>query len=584
MKSKLYFGLILLQFSLIHEMANAQIDTACWAWVKSLSATNGIYGHAIAIDPNGNGDIYIAGGFEGTTDFDPGPGAFTLSTGTAVDVGIFIAKYDQLGNFEWAKSMVGTPGSAASPRAIAVDSRGSGAIYTTGRFEGTVDFDPGPNTLNLKVVGSDDIFISKLDGEGNFVWARVIGGPGYDFGSSLAIDPGESGEVYITGQFSETMVFEQGDSFNLTSVGKEDIFISKLNKSGDFLWVKTLGGPRGEISHAISFDPSNGMVYTTGLFQDTVDFDPGPDVFNLIAVAGQYYFISKLDSEGNFVWAKQLGKVENGSDGSIALDPAGNGDVYITGAFLDTVDFDPGEETFDLTSEGMADIFISKLSGSGDFTWAKAMGGLSEDSGSLIAFQRGEEESIYTLGNFNGTSDFDSGSGSHILTSMGLKDIFISKLDNSGNYQWVKQIKGTGNEYVNAIAIDNNYLYLTGAYFGSSSAFDSIKFTNVSTGADLFMAKLDLRTIAVAPIDFKTEQLNLYPNPATHELNIILEGDEFYNIGLTMFNVLGEMVYFSDDENIGQKKTIDISGLSSGIYFLEFNFDGKRVIKKIVKE
>src|SRR6187455_227116 len=138
MKSKLYFGFLLVHFFLVVEITNAQSDTVVWAWAKSLSATNGIYGHAIAIDPAGSGDVYLAGGFEGTTDFDPGPGTFILKTGSPGDVANFVSKYDRLGNFKWAKAMVEEPGAGAgSVYSMAIDPSGSGAIYIAGRLWGT---------------------------------------------------------------------------------------------------------------------------------------------------------------------------------------------------------------------------------------------------------------------------------------------------------------------------------------------------------------------------------------------------------------------------------------------------------------
>ena len=96
---------------------------------------------------------------------------------------------------------------------------------------------------------------------------------------------------------------------------------------------------------------ASGNVYTTGYFQGTVDFDPGAGTFNLTSAGLQDIFISKLDAAGNFVWAKQLGGTLNDVGYSIALDTSGN--VYTTGFFRDTVDFDPGAGTFNLTPAGI---------------------------------------------------------------------------------------------------------------------------------------------------------------------------------------------------------------------------------------
>jgi len=591
MKSNFSYGIIfLVLFSLSVKIDAQSLNAPDWAWAKSLSATHGIYGHDIAIDPNGSGDIYLTGGFEGTTDFDPGPGTFTLSTGSSNDVGTFVAKFNGSGDFIWAKAMVGVAGTYGSPYSMAIDPTGSGAIYTTGRFGGKVDFDPGPNTFNLTAVGNNDIFISKLDTAGNFVWARTMGGPADDFGVSLAYDPEGSGSVYTTGQFRGTVDFDPGDTatFNLISKGNYDIFISKLDSEGNFLWAKRFGSVGIDVSRAIAFDPTGiGGVYTTGQFYGTVDFDPGDSTtFNLIAAGHQENYISKLDPSGNFIWAKQMGTVNLGEfdrDGSIDLDLEGSGEVYVTNLFVGKQDFVPGDT---LTSVGDHDVFISKLSDSGEVNWAGAMGGPSLDECIDIAVQPGGSGNIFTLGMFQGTVDFDPGLDSVEVPSSAGKDIFISLLNSSGKFQWVKTIKGVANEYGQGMVADNKFLYVTGAFFGSSISFDSINFINNNisgTGPDLYFAKLDI-SVATTELESKTQKINLYPNPATNELTIEIDEDGYFNVGITLLNVLGEVVYFSPGENIGRKKTIDISALATGIYFVELNIDGNRVVEKVVKE
>jgi len=594
MKTQLYFGLILLQFFLVYEITNAQSDTVVWAWAKSLSATNGIYGHAIAIDPDGSGDIYLAGGFEGTTDFDPGPGTFKLSTSSPGNVSIFIAKYDGSGIFIWAKAMIEEPGSGGSAYSIALDPTGSGTSYITGRFEGTIDFDPGPNEFNLTSYGDNDIFVSKFDSAGNFVWAKAMGGPGQDFANSIAQDPGGDGSIYTTGQFWGSVDFDPGDdTFNLTSAGSYDVFISKLDGDGNFAWAKKLGGPGNDVGRAIAFDPEgSGKVYSTGQFYGTVDFDPGTDntdTFYLTSAVLQENFLSKLDESGNFLWAKQMGRINLGPFdryGSIALDPAGSGEVYITGPFIGTGDFDPGDGIDSLTSKGDLDIFISKITENGEFKWAEAIGGPLKDECIDIAIAIDDEgnRNVFTLGMFKGTADFDPGPDSFKLTAEGELDLFISNLDNEGNFLWVKEVKGAANAYGQCLVADNQSAYASGAFFGTAISFDSTTLTNVGISEpDLFMAKLDF-SVATNDLNNEAQKINLYPNPALDELTIEIDGKDFFNVDITLLNTLGEVVYFIPNESIIQKKSIDISALTPGIYFVELNIDGNKVVGKVVKE
>jgi len=190
-------------------------------------------------------------------------------------------------------------------RSVAVDS--SGNVYTTGSFEGTVDFDPGAGTANLTSNGSYDVFVSKLDSSGNYVWTKQFGGTEYSRGYSVAVD--SSGNVYTTGDFQGTFDFDPGaGTANLTANDGTDVFVSKLDSSGNHLWAKSCGGGVGggvdnDIGYSVAVD-SSGNVYTTGVFQHTVDFDPGAGTTEFTSAGARDLFVSKLDSSGNYLWAK----------------------------------------------------------------------------------------------------------------------------------------------------------------------------------------------------------------------------------------------------------------------------------------
>ncbi|MAC94485.1 MAG: hypothetical protein CMC96_03170 [Flavobacteriales bacterium] len=389
-------------------------------------------------------------------------------------------------NFEWAKSMGGIGSDVGN--SIAVDN--SGNVYTTGSFLRTVDFDPGPGTFNLTSAGgTTDIFISKLDTIGNFVWAKKIGGMRFNMSHSIAVDA--TGNVYFTGQFMDTVDFNPGSgTFNLISAGYYNMFVCKLDASGNFVWAKNMGGLSTCAGRSIAVDYS-GNVYTTGGFTGTIDFDPDTGIYNLSSAGSGDIFISKLDSLGNFVWAKNMGGGSDSEIGhSIAIDSLGN--VYSTGHFSGTADFDPGSAMFNLNSSGYRDIFVSKLDASGNFLWAKGMGGTGYEEGLSIAV--GKAGNVYTTGEFSGTVDFNPDIGIFNLTSTGSKDIFLCKLDSSGNFIWAKQMGGLGDDIGNSIAMDSfGNTYLTGKFMDTAD-FDpgTGSFNlNSSGGYDIFVSKLD---------------------------------------------------------------------------------------------
>ncbi|HIK11274.1 MAG TPA: DUF4347 domain-containing protein [Oscillatoriaceae cyanobacterium M33_DOE_052] len=389
------------------------------------------------------------------------------------------------GDLVWAKGMGGSDFDYG--KSIAIDS--SGNIYTTGYFRGTADFDPGPGVANLTSAGSNDIFISKLDANGNYLWAKQFGGSnGYDIGYSIAVD--SSGNTYTTGSFSDTVDFDPGaGTANLTSAGGEDIFISKLDANGNYLWAKNLGGGSDDEGNSIAVD-SSGNTYITGKFYGTADFDPGAGVVNLASAGHWDIFITKLDVNGNYVWAKNLGGGNYDWGNSIAVDSSGN--TYTTGYFEGTADFDPGSGTVNLTSVGSSDIFISKLNADGTLAWAKQIGGSAGDDGRSIAVD--SSGNTYTTGIFNGIVDFDPGAGTFSLGSVGAWDIFISKLNADGTFAWAKQMGGNAGDDGNGIALDSSgNIYATG-YFDATADFDPgpgvASFTSAGS-IDTFITKLD---------------------------------------------------------------------------------------------
>ncbi|MBK9208838.1 MAG: SBBP repeat-containing protein [Anaerolineales bacterium] len=383
----------------------------------------------------------------------------------------------------WAKSMGAS--STEEGDDIAVD--GSGNVYTTGSFTGTVDFDPGAGTADLTSAGSNDTFVSKLDSSGNFVWAKRMGGSDIDNGYAIAVDG--SGNVYTTGRLRGTGDFDPGaGTTNLISAGLDDIFVSKLDANGDFVWAKRMGGSDYDYGYGIAVD-GDGNVYTTGSFRGTVDFDPGAGTTNLISAGLDDIFVSKLDSSGSFVWAKRLGGSSADVAGDIAVD--GSGNVYTTGYFGGTADFDPGAGTADLTPAGSNDIFVSKLDSSGNFVWAKNMGGSGSDGGNGIALD--SNGYVYTAGGFWDTADFDPGAGNAELTSAGGTDIFVSKLDSNGGFVWAKNMGGASNDPMYDMAVDSSGNVYTTGFFLDTADFDpGAGTTNLtSRGGDIFISKLD---------------------------------------------------------------------------------------------
>ena len=388
----------------------------------------------------------------------------------------------------WAKRIGGT--SSDGVWAFALDN--SGNVYVTGAFYLTVDFDPGPGVFNLTSAGYYDMFILKLDSAGNFIWAKRIGGYGDTFGTAIAMDA--SNNIYLTGNFrGGTTDFDPDTgTYNLTPFGYDDTFICKLDSAGNFIWAKQIGGT---LSHdygwSIAIDALDN-VYVDGNFWGTVDFDPGPGTFSLTSSNYGSFFLSKLNNLGDLIWAKAVGDTGGAYSKSIVLDSIGN--IYCSGDFQGTVDFDPDTGIFNLTSTGLHDVFASKFDSSGNFVWAKELAGAEEQYASSITLSHTGNAEIIIIGNFGGTVDFDTGPGIFNLTSAGGMDIFISKFSNSGNLIWAKSVGGNSldGRYSSVVLDQIDNVYITGD-FRHTADFDpgAGQFNLTADSVDLFVSKLD---------------------------------------------------------------------------------------------
>ncbi len=458
-------------------------------WAKQIGGSSDDYGFSNTVDNSGN--VYTTGTFNLIVDFDPGAGTFNMNSAAG---SMFISKLDAAGNFVWAKQFAGSGG-----RPLSVTSDDSGNLYITGYFRGSVDFDPGPGTFLLtETAGTDDVFILKLDSNGDFIWAKRIGGAFEEEATSIAVDV--SGNVYATGLFNATVDFDPGAGvFNLASTLYADIFVLKLDASGNFVWARSVDGTYNSMGNSIGVDAS-GNVYTTGMFGGTADFDPGAGTFNLIApgasVTQSDAFILKLDASGNFVWAVNFGDTGNEVGYSLAVNPSG--DVYTMGIFQTTVDFDPGAGIANLTSSNSRNIFISKLNASGNFVWAKSIRGTGNQVPYSIKLD--PSDNLYMTGTFSVTADLDPGAAVANLTAdaFGGNDIFISKWDVGGNYVWAKSVGGSLDDEARSIAVDpSGDVYVSGFFTGLADFDPGAGVFNLSGSfQDVFILKLGIASAA----------------------------------------------------------------------------------------
>lgn len=381
----------------------------------------------------------------------------------------------QTPSWQWARS-AGQGGNEATS-GIAVDA--SGNVYATGWYTSANIVFGSTNLINPGGFTSD-IFLTKYDGAGNVLWAKTFGGTDGDIGNAVTVDA--AGNVYFTGLFTSSVMAVGTVMLTNTSTTGSDVFVAKLDPSGNTIWAKSAGGTSGDKGNGIIVDAS-GNVFVTGSFSSpSINFGTG----TMTNTGSNDIFTVKYDQSGNAIWAKNVGDSGNDAGNGIAVDASGN--IYITGLYSSSsINFGTGS----LTNAGSntQDIFIAKYNSAGTAVWSTRSGGSLDDLGTGIAVSK---SNVYVTGAFNSST---LSIGATILgnASAGTSDLLLAKYDLAGNGAWAKRAGGSDYEGGNAVACDSlGNVYMTGYFVSSSITFGTINVNNSTFGTkDLFVTAYD---------------------------------------------------------------------------------------------
>lgn len=541
----------ILSFFLLSGFALMAQQTSTLVRLDTFGSTGNDEMYGTAVDSQGN--IYNTGLFHNTVDFDPGTGIFELTSNGNDE--IFIQKLTADGQFVWAKQM----GSGNSDAGIYIQTDSNDNVYVMGWFSGTVDFDPGSGVFELTSAGSWDIFILKLNSNGDFIWAKRLGSDNLDFASAMVLD--DSGNIYLTGMFKETVDFDPGNgSFNLTAKGGWDIFVLKLDNDGNFVWAQNLGGNSYDKGRSITLDQANN-IYVVGQFKETVDFDFSTNVNELTASDNYDAFVLKLDQDGNFIWVKQFEGNNQQDAVTVSVDDQQN--VYIAGKYKENIDVDPGTGTNTFTAGGNDyNSFIVKLDANGDLLWAETING---DLNMLFHINI-IDDIVYTGGYFTGSVQITWPSGFVGFTSAGDRDVIMLTYDADGGLLNTKTFGGTGEDNLYKIIRYNQGIYVAGSFEGMVN-FDenATGLTATSNGEkDAYLMKIDTAFNSIDD-NYKYAHFKIYPNPAHEKFYIELQ--EPQDVQVKIYERSGRIIR---KENYRQKKLIPVKLIkTSSILFIE---------------
>ena len=302
----------------------------------------------------------------------------------------------------------------------------------------------------------------------NFDWAYAAGGVGNDVGTSIATDA--NGNSYITGNISGGGYFGS----NYVSGTVFEVFLAKYDANGNALWAKSYGGLKNE--KAFSLALTNNAIYLCGYFEDTATFGNT----TLISKGETDVFVMKTDLNGNEIWTKQAGGINDDVAYGIAADAAEN--VYLCGTYKSKINIGGTELT---TTNPFNESFILSFDKNSNLRWAKTSKGNNNNSAFGIAWNK--NNAISVCGFFGQQFTFDS---TQISSQTSSYDAFVSSFDLDGNLQWLKQIGSAAEDQAMAVTCDQmGNSYITG-YTGGSIKFgnDTLAYSGWN---DIFTAKVN---------------------------------------------------------------------------------------------
>ncbi|QXP60821.1 hypothetical protein [Olleya sp. HaHaR_3_96] len=376
--------------------------------VSTLGGSKNESGQAVKKTTDGG---FIILGFTQSMDGD-----VTTKSNESYDV--WVLKYDANITLEWTKTFGGTN-----------DERGHDIIQTEDGGYAIIGFtysNDGDVTNNN---GQEDFWVIKLDPQGQLVWEKTYGYSGIDTGHSITQT--SDGGYFITGVLDVTASAGAGNTrLSQTQHAGGDYWGLKLDQSGTIIWSKYFGGFFSDTAYDVVQTNDNGFLMIGS--SDSVDTDISNNI-------GSYdFWIVKVSSTGVSEWEKSYGSTE--IDEARAIIKSGDGNYLIIG---DT----RGQDTDVSSNFGAADVWVIKISPTGELLWEKTYGGEDFDVGRAISTTN---DNGFVL---SGSSRSASG---NLTENQGQNDGWIFKIDSNGALKWQQAVGGTNVDFLYGITTLNN--------------------------------------------------------------------------------------------------------------------------------
>ena len=573
----LKFLSLMFLFNLIFISANAQIPN--WQWAKSINGNRDDYGMSIATDNNSN--VVMVGYFQsdsitnGNTSLHNSEPWNSIFQPVVSD--IFVSKYDSSGNVLWTKTFAGDSNEVAN--AVAIDKDNN--IIVVGKFSGD-SLQVGSTWLTKPSTQvSTDAFIFKLDPNGNAIWAKSIGSTGTEEGKVVCTD--EKNNIYMGGTFwSSAMVNFGVNSFS--SIGEDDIFITKYTSSGTPVWTKVYGSTISENISDICSD-NTGHIYFTGEYRSSNLTIGSLLPANFESAPTTEIYLAKMDESGNIIWNNTANCIGADYVNGIAVNK--NKNVMITGRFAEyylVIDGDTliGDHSNNPGCINGAGFYLIQFDSNGVYKWVQTIKKNNGEVGLSVATDKDDNilVSAWAIGD---TLAIDSITIYNLPTSA----LLLLKYNTSGHILWQKTFgigdhQGWENTKADIVISKANILYLGSSFMKPSISLDALTLTNPASLPNIepYLAKLGVsnNTLAINEI---ANNLNciIYPVPTTNYINVEMQ-DKLENYHIYLYNSQGQI--FFELKNQKGSSSIDLSFATNGIYYLAIQSSKGNKIQKVI--
>lgn len=544
------------KFTLLFILFGSLALNQCYAQVTFPWAT-GVGGYSTynahnKITRDDVGNIYAVGTFTSTRTF----GSFSLTAVGSND--LYVAKFDPTGNCMWAIKGGGSFSTAAGS-GIAIDNNYN--IYITGTF--TNSFTLGVFTVFATVSSAADIFIARLDNNGNPIWLNTVTGNSEKDASYLHCD---GNNLYMTGYFKGTTTFGT-PSVSTPSTIYSEIFLAKYDLTGSCTWVVKAGGNQDDKGFCVKTD-NLGNILLTGTFQLIGTFGTNT------VTSTQYddVFVAKYDQVGNNLWVKKGGGAGNDQGYGIACDNSNN--IFVAGTFSSPTAF---FGTLSVTDNGYGNIFTAKYDVNGTSLWVKSAGGNQSDQAFDVTTD--SSGSCYVTGIFQGAASFFPNN----ITSTGSNDAFVTKYNGTtGANIWATKIGSSNTDYGKSIVNVGGGSVIVAGDFTTSMTVGSN--TLSSPGAwSTFIVQINGGTVGIeSPSEIS--DMSIYPNPANDFIQIDAAYLQNKIKEVDFYNSMGQLILKNKYSMIQGSLKIDLDQniFKQGLYWIKVKSDKSETIQKII--